>query len=300
LNRHGALERALGSLVAQVLPPGLSAEIVVVDNSAEANARPVVARLAAAAAIPIRFVSMPEPGIASARNAGVAAARGPWIAFLDDDETAAPGWLAALLAVAQRGSVDAVFGPVAARAEDGSEIGAFGPYFARGVTAEDGADITALSAYLGTNNSLFAASLCAGPGGPFEERLNHIGGEDSLFLKRLVRDGRRFAWAAGAEVTEWVPRRRLDWDYVRRRRFLSGQIRTFVHEMIRPRSRLAVAGWMGIGLVQAILAGSLALLLRPFHAPAARRQAIKAWGGLGKVFWMSRFRGSLYGHGLVS
>ncbi len=70
--------------------------------------------------------------------------------------------------------------------------------------------------------------------------------------------------------------------------------------MIRPRSRLAVVGWMGIGLVQAMLAGSLALLLRPFHAPAARRQAIKAWGGLGKVFWMSRFRGSLYGHGLVS
>ncbi len=99
--------------------------------------------------------------------------------------------------MARRGGVDAVFGPVAARAEDGSEIGPFGPYFARGVTAEDGADITALSAYLGTNNSLFTASVCAGPGGPFEERLNHIGGEDSLFLKRLVRDRRRFAWAAG-------------------------------------------------------------------------------------------------------
>ena len=31
-----------------------------------------------------------------------------------------------------------------------------------------------------------------------------------------------------------------------------------------------------------------------------RRHMLTAWGGLGKVFWMTRFRGSLYGTGLVS
>ncbi len=237
LNRHRALARALSSVVAQSLPPDLRAEVVVVDNSLDGNARPVVEAASAGSSLPIRYVAMPRPGIATARNAGIAAASGEWIAFLDDDETGGRDWLAALVGMARHGGFDAVFGPVSARAEEGDEIGAFADYFARGVVASDGADITRYSAYLGTNNSLFAAALCRVPGGPFEERLNSIGGEDSLFLHRLAREGKRFGWSEAAKVTEWVPRRRLDWAYVRRRRFLSGQIRTFVHDMSSPRSR---------------------------------------------------------------
>jgi glycosyltransferase involved in cell wall biosynthesis len=300
LNRHRALARALSSVLAQELPPDLRAEIVVVDNSVDSNARPAVEALAAGAAMPIRYVAMPRPGIATARNTGIAAARGAWIAFLDDDETAGPGWLCALLSVAQRGGYDAAFGPVSARAEEGIEIGPFAAYFARGVTAADGADVTRFSAYLGTNNSLFSAALCQVPGGPFEERLNSIGGEDSLFLHRLAHEGRRFGWSAEAKVTEWVPQRRLDWAYVRRRRFLSGQIRTFVHDMASPRSRASVARWMCVGMAQTVVSGALALLLKPINPPAARHHRIAACGGLGKVFWMPRFRGSLYGTGLVS
>ena len=300
LNRHKALERALGCILAQRLPPETGAEIVVVDNSPDGNARTLIERLAEGAPMPVRYVSVPQPGIATARNAGVAAARGEWIAFIDDDETGGPHWLAALLAVARRGGYDAVFGPVSALADDDREIGAFAAYFARGVTAEDGGDVTHRAAYLGTNNSLFAASVCAIPGGPFEERLNSIGGEDSLFLQRLVHEGRRFGWAAAAEVTEWVPPRRLDWAYVRRRRFLSGQIRTFVHDMAQPRSRASVARWMCIGVAQTLISGLLSLILKPINPPAARHHRIAACGGLGKIFWMPRFRGSLYGTGLVS
>ncbi len=300
LNRHRALTRALSSVLAQTLAPNLRAEVVVVDNSLDSNARAVVEQLSAGAPIPIRYIAMPRPGIATARNTGIAAARGAWIAFLDDDETAGPDWLTSLLGVVERGGYDAAFGPVSARAEEGQEIGPFAAYFARGVTAPDGADVTRFSAYLGTNNSMFAAALCQVPGGPFEERLNNIGGEDSLFLHRLAHEGRRFGWAAQAKVTEWVPPRRLDWGYVRRRRFLSGQIRTFVHDMARPRSRVSVARWMCVGVAQTIVSGVLSLLLKPINPPAARHHRIAACGGLGKVFWMPRFRVSLYGTGLVS
>ncbi|MDP4006137.1 glycosyltransferase [Methylobacterium sp. NEAU K] len=302
LNRPAALSRALASVRGQRLPAGTRAEILVVDNSPDGNAEALVTRFGAEAggALPVRYLAVPQPGVASARNAGIAAATGDWIAFIDDDEEAAHGWLAALIAVARQGGADAVFGPVHAQAEGGAEIGAFAAYFSRRVCAADGADVTDRAAYLGTNNSMFSAAACASVAGPFEERLNSIGGEDSLFLRRLVLSGHRFAWAAEARITEWVPPRRLTWTYVRRRRFLSGQIRTFVHEMAAPRRRLAVVRWMVVGAVQVVSSGALALALRPFHEAASRRHLVTAWGGLGKVFWMARFRGSLYGTGLVS
>ena len=302
LNRHGPLARVLASVLIQQLPAHATAEILVVDNSPDGNAEALVASLVAKGRpdLPMRYLAVPKPGVATARNAGIAAATGNWIAFIDDDEEAAPDWLAALVTVVRHGRADAVFGPVQAQAEDGREIGAFAAYFSRRVTAADGADVTDRHAYLGTNNSMFSAAACASIEGPFEERLNSIGGEDSLFLRRLVLGGRRFAWAAGAEITEWVPPRRLSWNYVRQRRFLSGQIRTFVHEMARPRSRLDVVMWMAAGAAQAVLCGGLGLVLRPFDEPIARRYRVAAWGGLGKVFWMARFRTSLYGTGLVS
>ena len=46
----------------------------------------------------LRIVQEPRRGLSFARNAGLAAARGDIIAFTDDDATADPAWLAALIA----------------------------------------------------------------------------------------------------------------------------------------------------------------------------------------------------------
>ena len=64
--------------------------------------------------------------------------------------------------------------------------------------------------------------------------------------------------------------------------------------------RFEVARWMLVGVAQTLVSGALSLLLKPINPPAARHHLIAACGGLGKVFWMTRFRGSLYGSGLVS
>jgi hypothetical protein len=51
----------------------------------------------------VRVVRHERPrGVASARNAGLARARSPWVAFLDDDDLWAPGKLALQLAAAER------------------------------------------------------------------------------------------------------------------------------------------------------------------------------------------------------
>lgn len=298
-NRNRSLERALSSALAQRDRDSVSIEILVVDNSPGGIAAPVVAAVAGGAS-QVRYLHEPRTGVANARNSGVAAARGRWVAFLDDDEEACPDWIASLTAVARTSGADAVFGPVVAKADGGGEIGPLGPYFSRAIDRPDLADITDLSAYLGTNNSMFDRLRCLNGAETFDVTLNEVGGEDSLLLKRLVLSGRRFAWAADAAVTEWAAEKRLNWAYVRKRKFLSGQIRVFVHHMIGPRQWLAIPLWMAVGLAQFVGGRALALALGFIDREKAEKAAALASGGLGKVLWGQRFRPALYGKGLVS
>jgi glycosyltransferase involved in cell wall biosynthesis len=68
---------ALQSVRAQTLQP---AEIIVVDDGSQDGTRAV------AEAAGVRVVAQPNSGLSAARNAGVAAATQPWIAFLDADD----------------------------------------------------------------------------------------------------------------------------------------------------------------------------------------------------------------------
>jgi glycosyltransferase involved in cell wall biosynthesis len=291
------LRRALASLATQVTSDGTDLEIIVVDNSLDGGAARALAKQAARG---LRLIHEPRPGVAQARNAGVAAARGEWVAFLDDDEEASPGWIAALTAVAEMSGADAIFGPITARAEGLSDIGLFAPYFSRALAAPDGADITRLSAYLGTNNSLFHRRRCLAGAVTFDLSLNECGGEDSLLIERLRRSGKRFAYAARAEVVEWAPVRRLDWDYVSKRKFLSGQIRVFVQRMAAPHRWDRIALWMAAGALQFLAFGAAAAALAPIARRRAQRMRATALGGLGKVLWQRGFRPALYGAGHVS
>lgn len=299
LNRPKALARALASARAQTGIDDLDIEILVVDNSADGNARAGVEVIAAAPGHPIRYVSAPIPGVANARNAGVAAAKGDWIAFLDDDEEAASDWLANHVATARRTGAAAVFGPVGAEAEDGKPIGPLAPYFSRFLGLPDGADVTDRAAYLGTNNSMFERASCLAGDQPFDTSMNEIGGEDTLLLKRLVAEGKRFAWSASGIVTEWVPERRLNWAYVRKRKFLSGQIRVLTHWKAQPVEWTRIAFWMAAGSIQVVLHGIAALVFAPIDPVRAEAARVKRNGGLGKLLWM-RSRPALYGSGLVS
>ncbi len=103
-NRPGPLRRCLEALSRQV---GVGTiEIVVVDDGSDDLAAVEAALERAPHA---RLVRQPRSGPASARNAGVGAARGSIVCFTDDDCEPDPGWAAAL-AAALRKCADIVAG----------------------------------------------------------------------------------------------------------------------------------------------------------------------------------------------
>lgn len=82
-NRAPFLERAMGSVLAQRRPCG---ELLVVDDGSTDNTADLVARWAASASVPVRYLHQENRGAAAARNTGIRAARGELLAFLDSDD----------------------------------------------------------------------------------------------------------------------------------------------------------------------------------------------------------------------
>lgn len=94
--RAALLERTLLSL-ARVGGIG-QAEVIVVDNHSPDNTESVVERCARVLqdTVKIRYVYEPKQGLSIARNTGIAHARAPILAFLDDDAVPSSGWLLAI------------------------------------------------------------------------------------------------------------------------------------------------------------------------------------------------------------
>ena len=91
-NRCGLLEGALGALLSQT-PADAAYEILVVDNNSTDQTRSVVQGLAMQNQEKLKYLFEPKQGLSYGRNAGIAAAKAPIIAFTDDDVRVAADWV---------------------------------------------------------------------------------------------------------------------------------------------------------------------------------------------------------------
>jgi glycosyltransferase involved in cell wall biosynthesis len=285
-DRMDLLSRTLEALAAQRLPAGTAMEVIVADNHPEARAREVAARFGA-----VHVAARPHRNIAAARNRGVEAARGRYIAFIDDDEAPEPDCIAAHLALLERTGADASFGPKEPAFETGAppDWDPQGYYFRADLGLPDGTALDPLAWWhgggrgLGTGNSMMRRATCLAEPLPFHEELGRAGGEDTELLFRLARQGRRFVWCAGARVVEMNLAGRLTPDYMRDRLARSARHSAMYRMMYATHPIVTRLGIWTIGLGQVVVHGTLGVLLAG-AAPSRRvRHRLGLAKGLGKL-----------------
>jgi len=272
--RPDGVVRAVRSVFAQATR---ELEVVIVDNAPEHSARHALEALAREA--PCAFVWGHErrAGVAHARNAALALASGDLIAWLDDDQEAPRGWLAALVNTQRAANADAVFGPVTADAGDGAHAAYF-----RSLYARSGPGVSGLCEHAyGMGNSLVTRAALGEA--PFDPRANETGGEDDRFFAGLAARGGRFAWCAEGGVTEHVDPARLNVRHALKRAFAYGQ--GPCETAYEQRNYASLARHMGVGAAQGAVFGAAAAGAWALRSGRALHLADRAARGFGKVLW---------------
>jgi len=223
--RTDGLERLLESLAASSFPEGRPAiEVLVVDNHPAEPARAVCAR--AREGLEVRHEVERRRGIPFARNAVIAHARADtdFIAFVDDDQTVDPGWLAELLAVQARTGADVVTGPAVPVLPDDAP---------RWIAGSGAFDLLRYATgtrrpFAFTHNVLTRREVFEAVRPHFDERLVDTGGSDTHFYRRVHEAGFSIVWADEAIAREWVPSERVRVRWLVRRALRIGGTDAFI------------------------------------------------------------------------
>lgn len=207
-----------------------------------------------------------------------------WIAFIDDDEQPAPGWLQAhMYSVADSGA-DVSSGPVIQHAID-AEIGPGRQ------PVPDSAPHT--PRFVACNNVLFRRKLIEEQGLRFDPLFNFTGGEDFDFFESSRRCGNRHVWSGTALVYESLTPERSTLRYLFHRH-CSGAVTRVMQQrkwhgarMLWPRFLLKICGKLAGGTAALLIA------LLPPHRRGIQdcvKRYASAWGYLCGLMNHSRER----------
>jgi succinoglycan biosynthesis protein ExoM len=207
----------LASLAKQELPVGWRIRVIVADNDQAPSAKDVVLEAFSALGLDGTYLHAPARNISIARNACLDAVRANLAAFIDDDETARPDWLANLIHRLRATGAGVVFGRVAAvYASDAPKWAINGDLHSTEVFFRDG---KVEGGY--TCNVLFRRDAIGDL--RFDPAFGRTGGEDTIFFGALTRSGVHMTYAYNAVVEEPVGAERATLAWLLKRAFRSGQ-----------------------------------------------------------------------------
>jgi succinoglycan biosynthesis protein ExoM len=225
--RRRSVVAALESVAQQAISPGLLARIIVVDNDVTPSAWQPIREFCATARVQVDYVHAPGRNISIARNAALDKTTTPWLAFLDDDEFAAPNWLTELLDA--RDEANAVFGPCQAIYPENTPTWVrAGDYHS---TRVEDPEAPISTGYAG--NALIDMDFVRRHKLRFDPALGRTGGEDTMFFHHLYRKGGILKYASRATVFEPVDASRLSPQWILRRKFRSGQLYGKMHDSFK-------------------------------------------------------------------
>jgi len=226
--RPDGLARALGALREQH-DPQVPWELVVVDNDDAPGADSVFSTITAGWDAPARLVRETRRGAAWARNAGIAAAEGDVIAFLDDDVVPDHNWLSRLVAPVLAGRCDGTGGlvrldpTVAVPDWLGGDWRGYLSEYSRGDAEHDIDE----SDYVLSASAAFRTDLLRQVGG-FDPALGPRPGvpmvdDDIDLCRRVIGAGGRIRYVPDAVVVHELPAHRLTRTYMLRRTYAQGR-----------------------------------------------------------------------------
>src|SRR5271166_2597172 len=290
LNRPQQLEEALLSCLALHDLRTYDVEVLVVDNSPEANGRGVVTRVASSVAANVRYLHEPRIGIAHARNSGITAARAPLIAFIDDDMRVSPHWLGSVMRCMTERQADALICAITPQNEDSQQRvdARILACYRRDMGLPEGSRVRIKAnghiPQAGAGNSVLRRVTCIIEAEPFDPQFGN-GGEDTDFFLRLGRRLPKILWSAESMAYEIVSPARARIDFVTHgalcgsRNLARAMIKNSRH---RQMTRLSL---LTIGCAQGAWRMVYYCVLRVRGSADAPYARLSAVAGFGKVPW---------------
>jgi len=288
-NRAVLLEKAICSVLPQMSD---DTELLIVDNASTDDTPEIAARLAATN--PRLTVYREEQlGISAARNAALKKARGEFVLFLDDDETAEPDWLATyqrFLSAPPSGKIAAVGGTVL------NEFEIALPKWANASATFDHGNAPKCLPHRG---SLYGGNAAYRREAALAVRMfdTQLGrGEDSDLMLRLQEAGHEIWWLPGAAIRHFIPAFRMKYRWMMRGRFNDG--RSIALQRLKSRRGGLDRGFYRVARILGAPFHALAHLLAalatlPLNYPKAAEHLLQAcricgiaWGML--ACWKSR------------
>lgn len=225
------LEKVFRALRAQALLP---AEVIVVDN----NEAPRLGAESLAGLPSATLIHESRPGLSAARNAGLAAARSEYVAYLDDDAEPDPQWARQLVDGMSRYDAAAAGGTVELLTSE--PLPAWLPEESRSLLSEllyEGADIPDLDGtrYLVGANFCVRRDAAARVGG-FRLDFGRVGKvlrscEELELCRRIRKGGGRISFLAAARVFHHIRPGRLTRRYLLSRSYWQGRSDAMLHRL---------------------------------------------------------------------
>ena len=218
-NRSTLLRKALGSLLDARIPSGLELRIIAVDNNSTDDTKAVITEMGDL----VSYLFEKRQGRSPALNAGIAAATGDLIGFIDDDEEVDASWYETILAAFTEHDVDFIGGPYVPRFE--GDVPKWLPKSHTAVVGiVDGGDkvVPFDASYPGIlmgGNAVFRRQTLERVG-PYSTALGRSGTrllscEDEDMYQRLMAAGARGLYLPQLIVYHFIPRERLTKRYHR-------------------------------------------------------------------------------------